>query len=302
MKTSLDHLPADKQQEILAITEIIKEVAKPEKVILFGSYATGKYVEDRYVEDNIVYEYQSDYDFLVVTAQKTGPEYVLKNKIKNVSREFRTPINPIIHDIAYINEGLSYGQYFFADIIKEGVLLHDSQTIEFVEQKELTSSEKRAVAQDYYDQWFQSASRFLKFARFGYSDAIENNDKLNDTAFQLHQAAERFYSAILLVFTGYKPKTHNLEELRILAKHLSSSLFQLFGFPPDDKNEAHLFELLIRAYVDARYKRDYTISAAETGELIARMERMKEMVGSACIAHIKSLWSIKHYFVRILYK
>ncbi|MBT1689421.1 HEPN domain-containing protein [Dawidia soli] len=290
MKTTLNHLPADKQQEILAITDIIKEVAKPEKILLFGSYATGEYVDsDRYVENNAVYEYQSDYDFLVVTAQKSGPEYVLKNKIKNRCREFRTPINPIIHDIDYINEGLSYGQYFFADIIKEGVLLYDTQVTEFAKQKELTSAEKRTVAQDYYDHWFQSASRFLDFAHFGYESALANNYKLNDTAFQLHQAAERFYAAILLVFTGYKPKTHNLEELRVLAKHLSTTLYQLFAFPPDNKGEEHLFELLIKAYVDARYKKDYVITSEETNDLIKRIEKMKEIVGRACTDHISSL-------------
>jgi uncharacterized protein len=289
LNSSLDHLPQEKQHEILAIAEIIRQAAEPEKIILFGSYATGKYVEDRYVEDNIVYEYQSDYDFLVVTAGKSEPEYVLKNKIKNRCREFRTPINPIIHEISYVNEGLLFGQYFFADIIKEGILLHDTHAVEFAKPKELTPDEKRSVAQDYYDQWFQSASRFLKFSKFGYADALESGDKLNDAAFTLHQAAERFYAAILLVFTGYKPKTHNLDDLRVIAKHLSPALFQLFKFPTEDKKEAHLFELLVRAYVDARYKRDYVITADEVKELIERIDKMKDIVGKACLHHISSL-------------
>jgi HEPN domain-containing protein len=289
MKTSLDHLPADKQHEILSIAEIIKEVAKPEKVILFGSYATGKYVEDRYVEDNTVYEYKSDYDFLVITSHGTGPEYVLKNKIRNLCRGFRTPTNPIIHEISYVNDGLSYGQYFFADIIKEGILLYDTKTSEFAKPKELTPDEQRTVAQDYYDQWFESASQFLEFAEFGYTSALAKNRKFNDTAFMLHQAAERFYAAILLVYTGYKPKTHNLEELRLLAKNLSLPLHQLFKRPSDDKHEEHLFELLVKAYVDARYKKDYTITEGETKQLIERIGAMKEIVGTACLNYITSL-------------
>lgn len=48
MKTSLSHLPQIKQEQILQIVEIIKEVAAPEKIILFGSYALGKYVDDNY--------------------------------------------------------------------------------------------------------------------------------------------------------------------------------------------------------------------------------------------------------------
>jgi predicted nucleotidyltransferase len=39
----------------------------PEKVILFGSHATGRWVEHRDTEGGITYEYISDYDILVIT-------------------------------------------------------------------------------------------------------------------------------------------------------------------------------------------------------------------------------------------
>lgn len=39
---------------------------------------------------------------------------------------------------------------------------------------------------------------------------LGNKKSLNIAAFQLHQAAERAYNAVILVFTGYKPQTHNL--------------------------------------------------------------------------------------------
>lgn len=45
MKTSLNHLPPGKREQILEIVSIIKEVVAPEKIILFGSYAKGKYVQ-----------------------------------------------------------------------------------------------------------------------------------------------------------------------------------------------------------------------------------------------------------------
>ena len=56
MKTSLSHLPQIKQEQILQIVDIIKEVVAPEKIILFGSYTSGKYVEDNYLEDITRYE------------------------------------------------------------------------------------------------------------------------------------------------------------------------------------------------------------------------------------------------------
>src|SRR5674476_350968 len=94
MKTSLSHLPQIKQDQILQIVEIIKEVATPEKIILFGSYAKGNYVEHRYTgRDGILYEYISDYDFLVVTKENKIQDYELDEIITNRTQQFKIPIN-----------------------------------------------------------------------------------------------------------------------------------------------------------------------------------------------------------------
>jgi predicted nucleotidyltransferase len=69
MKTSLDHLPEYKQRQLKEITDIIVKAVDPDKVILFGSHATGRWVERRYTEGGITYEYMSDYDILVITKQ-----------------------------------------------------------------------------------------------------------------------------------------------------------------------------------------------------------------------------------------
>ncbi|GAA4736890.1 nucleotidyltransferase domain-containing protein [Flavisolibacter ginsenosidimutans] len=60
MKKSLAHLPESKQQELQRITQLIVETVNPEKIILFGSYATGNWVEDRYTEGHITYGYISN--------------------------------------------------------------------------------------------------------------------------------------------------------------------------------------------------------------------------------------------------
>ena len=51
MKKLLSHLPQEKQNIILDIVQAIVEKIKPEKIILFGSYATGKWKEDEYTEE-----------------------------------------------------------------------------------------------------------------------------------------------------------------------------------------------------------------------------------------------------------
>jgi hypothetical protein len=65
----------------------------------------------------------------------------------------------------------------------------------------------------------------------------------------------------LLVFTAYKPKTHNHE---ILAKRCADLHPELRGvFPERTPDEMRLFKLLKAAYVDARYNTSYAVSKEE---------------------------------------
>jgi predicted nucleotidyltransferase len=47
VNTSLEHLPEHKQNQLREIAGIIVKAVDPEKVILFGSHATGRWVEHR---------------------------------------------------------------------------------------------------------------------------------------------------------------------------------------------------------------------------------------------------------------
>lgn len=124
LKNSLDgQLPVGKQEIINKTVKYIVEKIKPEMVILYGSYATGKWVEDRYVEDNVTYEYESDYDYLVIVEDK-AENY--KNQVNHIQdyylRKYNIEINIICYEIDYINGRLSEGMFFFSDIQNEGVM------------------------------------------------------------------------------------------------------------------------------------------------------------------------------------
>lgn len=89
------------------------------------------------------------------------------------------------------------------------------------------------------------------------------------------------YYATLLVFTDYKPKTHNLWKLRKKSKQYSKELFEVFR-AETDKHEEHLFDLLKRGYVDARYRSDYVINEEELSVLIERVKLMNPIVERIC--------------------
>lgn len=283
MKSSLSHLPAGKQDEILRITEIIREVVNPEMIILFGSYAKGTYVEDRYRSGGITYEYISDYDFLVVTRNNSEKTYVQEGRISDRVDRYRPPVNIEIHEFDYVNRGLELGEYFFVDIIQEGILLYSKNSLPFASPRTLTQAEKKDKAQRYFDTWFPQAPSFLENVLFSYE-----RGQLKIGAFLLHQATESLYYAMLLVYTDYKPKTHNLWKLRKKTKPYSKELFEVFQ-TETDKQEEHLFDLLKRGYVDARYREDYVITSDELSVLTERVGKMIPIVEKYCKEKIKSI-------------
>lgn len=286
----LSHLPESKQHELAKIVEIIREIAEPVRVILFGSHTTDKWVEDQYIDRGTTYSYISDYDILVVLSDKDkGQELDITSKIENRTESYKNDVVPIVHTIGYINEGLERGQYFFRDIVQEGIVLFDSGVDDFVECKPLTKEQIRENAINDFDQWVNSGSRFLSIARQSINDALAANEPLNEVIFILNQSAEKFYAGFLLVLTGYKPKLHRLKAYRKYAKNLSEELYYVFRYPRRDSEERRLFKILSDSYIDARYKNDYYIDPEDLKKLIVKVEKLEEVVVRLCKERIGNL-------------
>ena len=97
---------------------------------------------------------------------------------------------------------------------------------------------------------------------------------------------ERYYGAVLLVFAGYKPKTHDLEKLG----HMAAGQDPAFPavFPRSTEKEKRWFELLRRAYVDARYDKNYRISRVGLEYLSGRVKALGRAAKRICGKKIKS--------------
>lgn len=285
MKTDLTHLPEHKQAELKAIREaIIPRYGEIEMIILFGSYARGNYVEDKYEDKGITYEYKSDYDLLIITTKNAQADSdSLTNSISGKLDELNlpTPVNPIFHGIDFVNKELRDGNYFFDEIKRDGVQIFTSNRYQLDEKQPKSSAEQQTKAQKYFDGWFDSANSFL----IDYKHGFDRQD-YKKAAFELHQAAERYYGTIQLVFTGYKPKTHDLEILGKLAKALDMEFGKVF--PRATIEERRRFTLLRKAYVEARYNMDYNISKADLEYLCERVRLLKILTEQICKRKIES--------------
>ncbi len=282
MKTSLEHLPQHKQEHIRNIAEVIVKRIDPEKVILFGSHATGRWVEDRTEQNGTIYEYISDYDILVVTrAGDRRKDHEIESYVEHAF-SIEAPINLITHDLDFVNSKLEESHYFFSDIVKEGVMLYDAGNVPLAVARELNQLELKEKLQEHYDIWYNSALRFIVH---GEIELREGDPKVGD--FLLHQAAERLYTTVMLVFTDYKPKVHNLAKLYRYTKGFSKELAMVF--PRSNDTERHLFEQLKKGYVEARYDPDFTISKEELTTIIERVRQLQSVTEQICKAHIAAL-------------
>lgn len=112
-----------------------------------------------------------------------------------------------------------------------------------------------------------------------FGHAFKRRDYKN-AAFYLHQSTERFYTTTLLVFTHYKPKEHDISKLGKQVNNLDQRFFPVF--PRSTPEEERLFDLLKKAYIDARYKREYKITKKELECLAGRVRKLQKLTKEIC--------------------
>jgi uncharacterized protein len=285
LKTGFDHIPADKKSEIQEIVDTIRQRFPAEMIILFGSFARGDWVDDKYTENGTVYEYKSDYDILVVFV--TEVLAIRKESNKHWQNKLRrdtvleSSLNVIFHGIEYLNTEIESGNYFFVEILKEGIMLYDSGKFSLSEPKLLNSTDRKYKARLYFEKWFEGANEFLT----DYENAFDSGS-CNQAAFMLHQAAEYLYACLILVFTDYKTKIHDLEKLDQQACKLDCRFKTIF--PHKTEGEERLFQLLKKAYIDSRYTLDYKVSKEDLEYLSERVLKLRYLTELACKEKIES--------------
>ncbi len=301
MRNDLDHLPADKQRELERVVQIIfeefedafalsrhewKKAGRILKILLYGSYARGTWVDEPHTAKG----YKSDYDLLIIVSDQRLTDrvkYWLKVDDRlmreyGITATLKTPVNFIVHTLQEVNDGLAHGRYFFMDVAKDGIALYESEDSELHKPQPKTPHAALDMAKEYYEEWFPSGGEFYDNFRFNLSQG-----RLNNAAFQLHQATERLYHTVLLVCTFYTPHVHNLGFLRTQAERIDRRL--IYVWPSDSQRDRARFEKLKAAYVKARYSKHYRITEEELAWLGEQVEELGRVVHAVCSERIAQL-------------
>lgn len=290
--SDLTHLPDAKRRELTRVLKVLfdefdkatvqkvsthKKSGRILKVILFGSYARGDWVEDR------LSGYRSDYDLLVVVNDQTFTdlhEYWDRADERfildlTVTRRLRTPVNFIVHSYDEVNDQLARGRPFFSDIARDGVMLYEAAGHPLAKPKALSPEEMRSEAKTHFDQWFSKLA--------GLQTVVQTARDVGDVklaAFLLHQSVETLYHCVLLVLTLYSPKSHRINVLRSQAESLDPRLKRIW--PRNTRFAKRAFARLQRAYVEARYSAEYSITNDEISWLIERVDLLQSAVATLC--------------------
>lgn len=298
MRTDLDHLPHRQQHELARVrttlltefeaaihsggggTQSWRRDGKVLKIILFGSYARTDWVDE---PDN---GYLSDFDLLVVVSHEKLTNvhdywFVAEDKILRDPSVGRT-VNVIVHTMADVNQALGRGEYFWTDIIRDGIVMYELPGFPFARPQPMSAKDAADMAQRYFDDWSMKVTDSLEIADFCVSAG-----KLKDAAFNLHQGVERAYITILLVHTFYFPRSHNIKFLRSLAEDVDQRLAS--AWPRDARPDRRRFEMLKRAYVEARYGDQYEITREDLEALSAAAEALAGLVRSVCEERLATL-------------
>lgn len=295
MRSDVDHLPSVQQGELDRVKQLLmgefaeataranqpwKKNGRILKVILFGSYARDDWVDE---PEN---GYQSDYDLLIIVSHPDLTDiadywYVAEDKILRDTAIAR-PVNIIVHTLQEVNQALSRGEYFWVDIARDGIVLYELPGSALATPQPLTAADAYEMASTYFQDWLAKVDSGIKLAAFALQEG-----ELKDAAFLLHQATERAYICFLLVRTLYFPRSHNIKFLRSLAEDSDPRLIAMW--PRATRIERRRFELLKRAYVEARYSASYEIGNDDLVALSQSVRALRNIVETVSRERIETL-------------
>src|SRR5438309_3629668 len=209
MRTNVDHLPHVQQDELRRAVQILmtgfeeavarstqpsRRSGKIYKIVLFGSYAREDWVDE---PEN---GYQSDFDLLIVVSHRDLTEiadywYVAEDRILR-DEAIARPVNIIVHSLDEVNQALKRGEYFWVDIVRDGIALYELPQHELAAPMPASPRDAVRRAEGYFAAQLTSSSNWLSTARWSLTQGIDR-DWRNKAAFALHQAAEASYACFL---------------------------------------------------------------------------------------------------------
>jgi len=274
----IEYLPIPIKDGLTLVRELIVDKFQPEMIILFGSLATGEWT------------WKSDIDILIVADTNERPhlELDIRNVIteSGIKKKVSRIISPVVVSPELLNDKLEIGHYFFDDIVKQGKLLYNTGRFSLAEMRELEPEEYVILVKDDFDYWREEAEGFMEGFEF-YLQKNLHKKRCRHAAFLLHQVVEASCVMVELVYSRHRSQTHDLDELMEKFIHFVSEAATIF--PQDNEFQKQAYKRLYKAYIAARYDKEYQIEEAELKYLGERVKILLDLAIRSCEERVQQI-------------
>jgi len=271
---NLEHLPKPIKDGLGLIRDLVVEKFEPEMIILFGSLTTKDWTWKSDIDLLIVAD-MSERPHLELDIRKVISESGIKAKVERI-------ISPVVVSPEQLNDKLEVKHYFFDDIVKKGQLVYNTGRFSLAEMRKLEPEEYVELVKDDFDYWRKKAEEAYEFYEFG-----TQKKYYGWAAFNLHQVVECSSIMVELVYSRYRSKTHDLDELMEKATHFVSEAAKIF--PKDNESQKQTYKKLYKAYIDARYEKSYKIDEDELKYLGERVKSLLDLAIRSCEDKIQQI-------------
>ncbi|MBL0882276.1 MAG: HEPN domain-containing protein [Chitinophagaceae bacterium] len=251
------------------VNSIVKAV-KPEMIFLLGAALYHRSSKSIFQTLSVGSQYMSDYIVLVLLENLANKEaHEWQDKIENQGM----PVTSIVLTMCTFNEWLQLGHRFAVKVQQSAEILYDSGNQQLQFSHTAIPNDEQHIIEKHWREGMIKAKEFLAG-----SELYKIRKQYAMATFMLHQSAEQSLHTILKMGTGYHANTHNIDRLLRYAGLVSDQLTNIF--PQKTEADKQLFQLLQKAYSDARYKSDYTISYDQLLCLTEKVRCMHEVLSS----------------------
>lgn len=270
MLTSLEHFTVGVGVAFDSGIEALVRVINPEMIICYGSRVRMVSAWSPFSGDALPV-IQGEYDLLIIQREadrRRDHEIIDLIECRNTDSLLLTAI---VHRLSAVRDALQRNSLFFTTVYRQGVLVYGDAEQLVVVLPVLPIMPDATSLRRQWDRWFGLSRNFLSVA----TDSAARGWHAV-AVFMLHQAVEHACIAIVRVCMGYRPATHNLTRLLRLVENFAAQISDIF--PCFTEEERALFNVLQRAYSEARYREVYIVSPEDTAILIRRVNALHAMV------------------------
>lgn len=253
------------------LVSIILNTAPCEKIFLLGTTTMERRTESVFTDASFSCGYTVHYYLLVLTLRKDKERNMQVQDRLEGTLQHKMPSTILVFDIEQFNDYLKGNHPFGIMLMHMAGLLYDAKREALVEVKPLDEEAHKRKCQGIYAAGIKKVEEFLVGAEL-YKLRLQNQM----AAFMLHQAAEQALRTLLLVVTGLDITTHSLDKL---ARHCGMFTHKVEEiFQRRNVKEERVFQLLQKAYVDSRYKDNYSIRCEELNKLINHTRTLQQLL------------------------